>query len=93
MEWLALSNEELTRLAQADPTLAPYFLWGCLPGTVYRPPRIARAPKPTYSTQIRTGDRDSIGWPRGRRATTSVKSWTVLACRLSSMEVDPWKRG
>ena len=26
MEWLALSNEELTRLAQEDPTLAPYFV-------------------------------------------------------------------
>ena len=26
MEWLVLSNEELTRLAQEDPTLAPYFV-------------------------------------------------------------------
>ena len=26
MEWWALSNEELSRLAQADPTLAPYFV-------------------------------------------------------------------
>ena len=26
MEWLALSNEELSRLAQAGPTLAPYFV-------------------------------------------------------------------
>ena len=26
MEWLALSNEELTRLAQQDSSLVPYFV-------------------------------------------------------------------
>ena len=57
------------------------ILWGCLPATIYPPPRIARVRKPTWSTRIRTGGRDSIGWPCGRRATTPVKSWTVLACR------------
>ena len=27
MEWLALSNEQLTQMAQRDPKLAPHFVW------------------------------------------------------------------
>ena len=40
MKWLALSNEELTWLAQEDPTLVPYFVGvfasDCLPTSLHR---------------------------------------------------------
>ena len=92
MEWLALSNEELTRLAQEDPTLAPYFVG------VFASDRLLASPH-RQGSQAYVVNTD----PHGRPGQHWLALWTPgdntceimdsLACRYNSMGVDPWKRG